>query len=102
MRDRRQTPSIIIVLLNNGGGGIFDMLPQKSQEPYFERLFLTPQAVDYKRVADGFGVTFRTVSSVNSFRRTYAPLLGEAGINIIEVLVPLAGVKERYGDYWKV
>ncbi len=102
MRDRRQTPSIIIVLLNNGGGGIFDMLPQKSQEPYFERLFLTPQAVDYKRVADGFGVTFRTVSSVNSFRRTYASLLGEAGINIIEVLVPLAGVKERYGDYWKV
>lgn len=98
----RPTPSIIVVLLNNNGAGLFDTLPQKSGEPYFERLFLTPQAVDFKRIADGFGVTCRTVSSVNSFRRTYSSLIGEAGINIIEVLVPLAGVAERYGDYWKL
>lgn len=101
-RSSRRSPSVIIVLLNNGGGGIFDMLPQKSDEAYFERLFLTPQSVDFKRVADGFGITFRTVSSVNSFRRTYSSLLGEPGISIIEVLVPLAGVEERYGRYWHI
>ncbi len=102
MHTLKPTPSVIVVLLNNGGAGIFDMMPQKSTEPYFERLFLAPQAVDYKRIADGFGVTCRTVSSVNTFRRTYASLVGEAGINIIEVLVPLAGIQQRYGDYWKL
>ena len=32
-----QRLGITIVLLNNNGGGIFDMLPQKSSEAYFER-----------------------------------------------------------------
>lgn len=36
------TPSLVIVLLNNNGGAIFDMLPQASADPYFERLFLAP------------------------------------------------------------
>ena len=102
MHTRKPTPSVIVILLNNGGAGIFDMMPQKSVEPYFERLFLAPQAVDYKRIADGFGVTCRTVSSVNTFRRTYASLIGEAGINVIEVLVPLAGIETRSAAYWRL
>lgn len=102
MHTLKPTPSIIVVLLNNGGGGLFDTMPQKSTDTYFERLFLTPQAVDFKRIADGFGVTHRAVTSVNTFRRTYASLLGEAGINIIEALLPLAGVQDRYADYWKL
>ena len=48
-------PSIVIVLLNNNGGAIFDMLPQASDDPYFERLFLAPQDVRFtEAAADAF------------------------------------------------
>lgn len=93
-------PSIIVVLLNNNGGAIFDMLPQKSTEDYFGRLFITPQNVDVKHVAQAFGVDYRRVDTVHDFRRVYQSLLGEAGISIIDISLPLAGVKERYNPYW--
>lgn len=95
-------PSIIIVLLNSNGAAAFDALPQKVGEDCFDRLFTTPQAVDFKRIADGFGVTFRTVSSVYTFRRTYSSLIGEPGINIIEIPVPKSGFTSRHESYWKI
>lgn len=94
-------PSIVIVLLNNNGGAIFDMLPQKSTDDYFGRLFLTPQNIDVKHLAQGFGITYRRVETVHDFRRNYEQLLGNPGISIIDVSLPLAGVKDRYSVYWR-
>ena len=93
-------PSIIIVLLNNNGGGIFDMLPQKSEDPYFERLFLTPQDVDFQAAAQAFGVPYRAAGTVEAFDEAYRELLGTSGISLIEVRVPLSGLKDRYAPYW--
>ncbi|ROT93106.1 2-succinyl-5-enolpyruvyl-6-hydroxy-3-cyclohexene-1-carboxylic-acid synthase [Gordonibacter urolithinfaciens] len=93
-------PSIVIVLLNNNGGGIFDMLPQKSEDPYFERLFLTPQDVDFQAAAQAFGVPYRAAGTVEAFDEAYRELLGTPGISLIEVRVPLVGLKERYAPYW--
>ena len=92
--------SIVIVLLNNNGGGIFDMLPQKSEDPYFERLFLTPQDVDFQAAAQAFGVPYRAAGTVEAFDEAYRELLGTPGISLIEVRVPLVGLKERYAPYW--
>ena len=93
-------PSIVIVLLNNNGGGIFDMLPQKSEDPYFERLFLTPQDVDFQAAAQAFGVPYRAAGTVEAFDEAYRELLGTPGISLIEVRVPLSGLKDRYAPYW--
>ena len=93
-------PSIVIVLLNNDGGGIFDMLPQKSEDPYFERLFLTPQEVDFQAAAQAFAVPYRRADSVAAFDEAYSELLGTPGISLIEVRVPLSGLKDRYAPYW--
>lgn len=93
-------PSIVIVLLNNNGGGIFDMLPQKSEDPYFERLFLTPQDVDFQAAAQAFGVPYRAAGTVEAFDEAYRAALGVPGISLIEVRVPLVGLKERYAPYW--
>ena len=93
-------PSIVIVLLNNNGGGIFDMLPQKSEDPYFERLFLTPQDVDFQAAAQAFGVPYRAAGTVEAFDEAYRELLGTPGVSLIEVRVPLVGLKERYAPYW--
>lgn len=94
-------PCITVVCLDNGGGAIFDMLPQESDEPYFERLFLTPQQVDFGPVAQGFGVPYTQVESVEAFAQAYAAVQGVPGISLIDVKLPLRGVKQRYAPYWK-
>ncbi len=91
---------ITIVLLNNNGGAIFDMLPQKSADDYFERLFLTPQDIDFAAAADAFGVPYAKATSLTAFDQAYRSSLKVAGISLIEVPVPLSGVKQRYGTYW--
>lgn len=101
IREKRgaRRPSIVIVLLNNNGGAIFDMLPQSSDEPYFDRLFLTPQNVDFVQAAQAFGVSAKRVSTVSDFRNACQEAFGVPGISLIEVPMPLRGVKERYGQY---
>lgn len=93
-------PSIVIVLLNNDGGGIFDMLPQRSDEAYFERLFLTPQEVDFQAAARAFSVPYCRAETVAAFDEAYRAALGVPGISLIEVRVPLRGLKERYAPCW--
>lgn len=93
--------SVVVVLLNNDGGAIFDMLPQASGEPYFERLFLTPQNVDFEHAGKAFHVPYRRANSADELRRCYRESLDEPGISLVEVRTPLRGLKERLGGFWK-
>ena len=88
--------SVVVVLLNNAGGGIFDLLPQRSAEPYFERLFLTPQQVNFEHAAAAFGVPYRRATTLDEFTETYRALLGTPGISLLEVPFSLSGTRERY------
>ena len=90
-------PSIVIVLLNNDGGGIFDLLPQRSSAPYFERLFLTPQNVSFEHAAAAFHVPYARTETLDAFARAYRAALGVPGISLIEVPLALAGLRERFG-----
>ena len=92
-------PSFVIALLNNHGGGIFDMLPQKSEDAYFERLFLTPEHADFGQIAAAFDVPYARVVNVADFRTAYRALVDRPGMSLLEVDVPLQGLKERYADY---
>lgn len=94
-------PTVVVVLLNNDGGAIFDMLPQASDDPYFERLFLTPQNVDFEHAALAFGVPYRRAESLEEFSRFYRERLRFPGISLIEARVPLRDLKERLGACWK-
>ncbi len=97
-RGSAETPSLVIVLLNNNGGAIFDMLPQASADPYFERLFLAPQDVRFTEAA-AFGIPSASVHTVGAFRSAYEQFLGTPGISLIEVALPLRGVRDRYAPY---
>lgn len=94
-------PTVVVVLLNNDGGAIFDMLPQASDDPYFERLFLTPQNVDFEHAALAFGVPYRRAESLEEFSRFYRERLHFPGISLIEARVPLRDLKERLGACWR-
>ncbi|MGI6590703.1 MAG: 2-succinyl-5-enolpyruvyl-6-hydroxy-3-cyclohexene-1-carboxylic-acid synthase [Eggerthellaceae bacterium] len=103
LREKREgalRPAITVVCLNNNGGAIFDMLPQQSDDPYFERLFLTPQQVDFGPIAQGFGVPYSQAETVEDFAASYRAAQGVRGISLIEVKLPLRGVEERYAPYW--
>ena len=95
----KPAPSIVVVLLNNNGGGIFEMLPQVSDEPYFARLFSAPQDVDFSHAAAAFNVPYRKVCTPSEFSQVYGEMLGTPGISLIEVKLPLSGLKARYRAY---
>ena len=95
----KSAPSIVVVLLNNNGGGIFEMLPQASDEPYFARLFSAPQDVDFSHAAAAFNVPYRKVGTPSEFSQVYGEMLGTPGVSLIEVKLPLSGLKARYRAY---
>ncbi len=92
-------PSIVVVLLNNNGGGVFEMLPQASDEPYFERLFSAPQDICFEHAARAFNVPYRVASTPDEFAQVYGDFLGIPGITLIEVKLPLKRLKDRYRSY---
>jgi 2-succinyl-5-enolpyruvyl-6-hydroxy-3-cyclohexene-1-carboxylate synthase len=55
---------VFVILLNNSGGGIFEFLPIAGETENFEKLFATPQAVDFKRLVEAHGGTCLKVDSV--------------------------------------
>lgn len=91
---KEKAPCMIVVLLNNNGGGIFETLPQRSEEDYFERLFLTPQDVNFSALAEGFRVPFALVESVDEFAQVYQGFLGKPGIHLIEVALDQKNPKD--------
>lgn len=95
-------PSVVVVVMNNNGGAIFDMLPQKTPDESYERLFYTPHNTILRHIAQAFSVNFREVGTVAEFRRHYALTLGVPGISVIEIKLPLEGVTNRYAPYWGI
>ena len=43
---------------------------------------------------------YRAAGTVEAFDEAYRELLGTPGISLIEVRVPLSGLKDRYAPYW--
>lgn len=97
--DKESKPSIVVVLFNNKGGGIFDMLPQKSDDPFFERLFVTPQDIAFHQVAQAFGVPYVCVQSIDHFTKAYQAFLKTSGIHIIEVNFSTHSLGQRYRGF---
>ncbi|MCL2889358.1 MAG: thiamine pyrophosphate-dependent enzyme, partial [Eggerthellaceae bacterium] len=94
-----RSPGIVVVVLNNKGGAIFEMLPQNSPEPYFERLFLTPQEAQFESIARGFGLPFKQVETVTEFETAYRAFCGQPGLHLIEVAIEPKKLKEFYDAF---
>lgn len=90
---------ITVILFDNNGGGIFEMLPQRSDDAYFEKLFITPQDIEYGPICEGFGARYTEADSIEVFRRSYEESLGHRGISVIDVKVPIDSVSTVYRKY---
>ena len=72
---------LIIVLINNNGGSIFRFLPIAKHKSVFEKFFLTPTNLSFKKIAEAFNADYRELKSykdvlnhikVSSVRKTAA------------------------------
>ena len=96
---KQDVPAVIIMVFNNKGGAIFETLPQQSEDPYFERLFITPQNIDFSSIVQGFNIPYIKVQSVVNFTEAYQAFLGKKGLHVIEIEVSRKDLKERYGNF---
>jgi 2-succinyl-5-enolpyruvyl-6-hydroxy-3-cyclohexene-1-carboxylate synthase len=74
-----------IVLVNNDGGGIFSFLSQHDDPEQFEALFGTPHGLDFRPVADLYGLDYRRVETTGEYRDEIKATLGRPGVTVIEV-----------------
>lgn len=78
-------PRVQVIVGNDGGGTIFDALEvgQTAPAESMDRVFLTPQEVDFHALAAAYGWSFTRVTTVSEFERALTAA-GE-GPEIIEV-----------------
>ncbi|MGF1483688.1 MAG: 2-succinyl-5-enolpyruvyl-6-hydroxy-3-cyclohexene-1-carboxylic-acid synthase [Opitutales bacterium] len=75
---------LTIVLLDNEGGGIFHNLPIARFEPPFQKLFITPQKMDFAALAKLHGWTYEKPDNWSNFERLVKKLPGK-GVRLIHL-----------------
>ncbi|HZK51330.1 MAG TPA: 2-succinyl-5-enolpyruvyl-6-hydroxy-3-cyclohexene-1-carboxylic-acid synthase, partial [Actinomycetota bacterium] len=77
--------SCVFVIVNNDGGGIFSFLEQADHPEHFERVFGTPQGVDFEAVARVSGCGYKRVEMATVLRDSVVARLELGGVHLIEV-----------------
>ncbi|MCB0107907.1 MAG: 2-succinyl-5-enolpyruvyl-6-hydroxy-3-cyclohexene-1-carboxylic-acid synthase [Caldilineaceae bacterium] len=77
--------NVTIVLLNNDGGSIFRRLPVAKFEPPFTPLFLTPHGLDFRHVAQLYGIAYSKADDAAAFGDAIAHNMNGDQATIIEV-----------------
>jgi len=88
-------PWMVFVVVNNDGGGIFHSLPVKDHEPHFTRFFATPHGLDFRKVAELYGLPHQRADSLEEFRSAFQGALGMGGPAIVEVRTQREGTHIR-------
>ncbi|MGB5250211.1 MAG: 2-succinyl-5-enolpyruvyl-6-hydroxy-3-cyclohexene-1-carboxylic-acid synthase [Gammaproteobacteria bacterium] len=94
-RDR----DITLIVVNNGGGGIFDLLPQR-QMPDFERLWLTPTALDLAKVAALYDLRHAVAEPGPAFQQQLALACASPGPDLIELRIDRPDSSRRFRALW--
>lgn len=79
--------NLTIVVANDSGGGIFETLEPGASalRENFERIFGTPQDVDFSALCEAYGVTHELVTTLPDLLATLHPDTDVDGIRVVEV-----------------
>jgi 2-succinyl-5-enolpyruvyl-6-hydroxy-3-cyclohexene-1-carboxylate synthase len=82
--------SCVLVVVDNRGGGIFSFLPQATvlERERFELLFGTPRVHDLEVVANAFGHSATSVTTVDELRTAVEKGLASEGLSVVVAKVP--------------
>ena len=92
---------VTIVVLNNDGGGIFSFLPVAKLTEYFERYFVTPHGLKFKKAAELFRLPYESPESLSLFREVYQRAIDSKTSSIIEVHTERDKNRVEYEMIWK-
>ena len=76
---------VVFVVINNDGGGIFHMLPIRDHEPEFTKYFAAPHGLDFRHVAELYGISYRRAEHPNDAAVALVDVLAGTGPRILEV-----------------
>ncbi|MEW1720650.1 2-succinyl-5-enolpyruvyl-6-hydroxy-3-cyclohexene-1-carboxylic-acid synthase [Streptomyces sp. NPDC093109] len=104
----RVPDNLVVVVSNDAGGGIFELLeqghPTYRSAPYgntFERIYGTPQSVDFAALCGAYAVSHRTVetdglgAAIRAARRTRRPVVLEVPVTRTTLRDIHAAVRQR-------
>ncbi len=83
------------IVINNDGGGIFSTLSQRGVTG-FETLFGTPHGLDLEKIGAAFGITSKTINSIDQLKKELTSPV--KGVSIVIAKVPS---REANADYLK-
>lgn len=79
--------NLTIVVANDSGGGIFETLEPGAPalRGNFERIFGTPQDIDFAALCEAYGITYELVATLPDLLATLHPDTDVDGIRVVEV-----------------
>ncbi|MBI4570485.1 MAG: 2-succinyl-5-enolpyruvyl-6-hydroxy-3-cyclohexene-1-carboxylic-acid synthase [Chloroflexi bacterium] len=92
--------SATILLLNNDGGGIFSFLPQADNPEHFEELFGTPHGLDFRHVAELYGLDYRLIDGWETFRSAVRASIAAPAVTLLEVRTDRRANVALHRDLW--
>ena len=75
----------MFVVINNNGGGVFSFLPQARWRDSFEKLFATPQHVDFAALAGLHGLGHELVGHAGDLCDALERAREAGGVNLVEI-----------------
>ena len=90
---------LVIIVVNNGGGAIFGQLPQAGL-PEFDRLWLTPPALDIDRAAALFGLAHARFDGTALLEKAIVAALGTGHATLLELVVDRVASNSGRQAWW--
>jgi 2-succinyl-5-enolpyruvyl-6-hydroxy-3-cyclohexene-1-carboxylate synthase len=82
---RSEGVNVTFVVINNDGGGIFSFLPQAALPEHFEKLFGTPQSIDFEGFASFHRCHYDLLDAASDLPALMTASFDRGGATIIEV-----------------
>ncbi len=90
---------LVVIVINNGGGAIFGQLPQATL-PEFDRLWLTPPALDIAGAAALFGLSHARLDGPTDFGQAIVSALESPRAMLLELVVDRAASHAGRKAWW--
>lgn len=94
------TIPIKIILINNNGGRIFNYLPISKQKEIFQKYFVMPINIDFKKISESFGLSYELIKSLNEYKKVIVNSNKSNSCLILEVRTDSLFTKSLKEKFW--
>ena len=100
--NRNLSSNLRIVVINNEGGGIFSLISNNSDQPFFKEYIETNHPVKIGKLAEAYGIDYYFCDSQFELETTFRSFIrSENGPSILEIKTPKECNSEIYHDFIK-